>query len=247
MSKVVWDRLAAPFPPSAIHWRIGRKAKGGSGQALVLPYIQARDVMDRLDQVVGPENWQTHYPHASDKVICQLSVRIDGEWIAKCDGAGDTSIEADKGAISDALKRAGVLFGIARYLYRLDSVWARVDSRGQIADEEKNKLESVLREAAWDVNPVSGDRIDSDGNVLMDRKDVVEMHDKCVIRLQELELLDKEDSFDPIIVLRDCLESYPEYKGIRTEQLSILPKHVGDALSKAISSWKPKEEQAPDF
>ena len=41
----------------------------------------------------------------------------DGEWITKSDGADDSNIEGAKGGISDALKRAAVLFGIGRYLY----------------------------------------------------------------------------------------------------------------------------------
>ena len=40
-----------------------------------------------------------------------------GEWVEKSDGAGATAFEGEKGAISDALKRAAVCFGIGRYLY----------------------------------------------------------------------------------------------------------------------------------
>ncbi len=52
-------------------------------------------------------------------MICYLSIRCDGEWVTKSDGAGDTNIEAEKGGISDALKRAAQKFGIGRYLYYL--------------------------------------------------------------------------------------------------------------------------------
>ena len=238
----IFDRLAAPFPPSAIHWRIGRKSKSGGSTALVLPYINARDVMDRFDQVVGPESWQNRYPHAGDKVICEISIRHKGEWITKSDGAGDTSVEADKGAISDALKRTAVLWGVARYLYRMDSIWVNVDGN-KIHDAEMPKLQSALKEAAWTTNPVSGERIDSTGALLMDRQDVVELYDKCTIRIEELEL----ESFDPIVVVRDCLSDYPEYKGLRTEQFNILPKNVGAMLSKRISEWKPIPVSAEDF
>jgi hypothetical protein len=75
--------------------------------------------MKRLDDVVGMENWQCHYEDLGGRVICRLSIRVDGEWITKCDGAGDTKIEGEKGGISDALKRAAVLFGVGRYLYYL--------------------------------------------------------------------------------------------------------------------------------
>ena len=102
--------LKRPFPEGKIRWR-----KGGGGAELA--YITARDVMDRLDDVVGVANWQTRYSWIGDRMICSLSIRIDGEWITKSDGADDSNIEGAKGGISDALKRAAVLFGIGRYLY----------------------------------------------------------------------------------------------------------------------------------
>ncbi len=102
--------LKRPFPESKIRWR-----KGGGGAELA--YITARDVMDRFDETVGVANWQTKYQWIGDRMICELSVKIDGEWITKSDGADDSNIEGAKGGISDALKRAAVLFGIGRYLY----------------------------------------------------------------------------------------------------------------------------------
>jgi hypothetical protein len=74
--------------------------------------------MKRLDEVLGIECWQTKYHETpSGRVICELSVCINGNWIVKSDGAGDTDIEGEKGAISDALKRSAVLLGIGAYLY----------------------------------------------------------------------------------------------------------------------------------
>jgi len=102
--------LKRPFQESKIRWR-----KGGGGAELA--YITARDVMDRLDDVVGMANWQTKYSWIGDRMICELSIKIGDQWITKSDGADDSNIEGAKGGISDALKRAAVLFGIARYLY----------------------------------------------------------------------------------------------------------------------------------
>ena len=50
-------------------------------------------------------------------MICSLSCKVGDNWITKADGAGDTDIEGEKGGISDALKRAAVVWGIGRYLY----------------------------------------------------------------------------------------------------------------------------------
>lgn len=120
--------LAAPFPPDAIHWRAQSVNRDGN-KAMALAYIDARDVMARLDQVCGPANWQDSYSETpKGRLICTLSVRIDGEWINKSDGAGDTDVEGEKGAISDALKRAAVKWGIGRYLYDMPTPWVECES-----------------------------------------------------------------------------------------------------------------------
>lgn len=121
----MFDRLSAPFPADVVHWRAQTLTKDKT-KALALAYLDARDVMDRLDEVVGPEGWSDSF-HETERgrVICTLSIRNnEGAWIAKSDGAGDTAVEGEKGGISDAFKRAGVKWGIGRYLYDLDKVWA---------------------------------------------------------------------------------------------------------------------------
>lgn len=118
--------LAAPFRPEAIHWRAQNVTERNGGSALALAYIDARDVMDRLDEVCSPAGWKDSYTETvKGRVICELSILVpDLGWISKSDGAGDTDVEGEKGAISDALKRAAVKWGIGRYLYDLGNVWA---------------------------------------------------------------------------------------------------------------------------
>jgi hypothetical protein len=99
-----------------------------------MAYMTSRAVMDRLDTVVGPANWKVEHFSDDKRRLCRLSIRVDrssgglvgAEWVSKVDGADDTQIEGTKGGISDALKRAAVLWGIGRYLYRLDAPWADV-------------------------------------------------------------------------------------------------------------------------
>lgn len=115
------SQLAAAFPPESVHWRAQTVS---NGKALALAYLDARDVQDRLDAICGPENWQDRYEETpKGRIICTLAVRIAGEWVSKSDGAGDTDVEGDKGALSDALKRAAVKWGIGRYLYSMPNVW----------------------------------------------------------------------------------------------------------------------------
>lgn len=131
-------KLAAEFPRECVHWRVqGTPIKRGEVySAMALAYIDARDVMDRLDDVCGPDNWQDEYVEtAKGRIICRLGIRLDGGWVWKSDGAGETAVEGEKGGISDALKRAAVKWGIGRYLYRLDSPWLRCEAK-----EDKGKI-----------------------------------------------------------------------------------------------------------
>lgn len=147
----IFAKLAAPFSPSDIDWRVGstnaEKTKG-----MALAYIDARVVMDRLDGTVGPAGWACRYYIAEGKTVCELSLKCDGEWVTKSDGAGNSDFEAEKGALSDAFKRAAVRWGIGRYLYDLASPWVPIESRGKthfITDEGKRTLERLLmRDAA---------------------------------------------------------------------------------------------------
>lgn len=120
----IFAALAAEFPREAVHWRAQTLTKDGT-KALALAYLDARDVMDRLDAVCTPGGWRnsvTETPRG--RLIATIEIRVGDEWIGKTDGAGDTAVEGEKGGISDSLKRAAVLWGIGRYLYRMDAVWA---------------------------------------------------------------------------------------------------------------------------
>lgn len=126
----IYEKLKRPFKASKISWRVGATNKDKT-KAIALAYIDARDVMERLDEVFGM-NWQCKYSHAENKTICELSVLVDGIWITRSNGAGDSDIEAEKGAISDAFKRAGVMFGIGRYLYDLPNEWVEINEYKKI-------------------------------------------------------------------------------------------------------------------
>ncbi len=138
--------LTAPFPAERVSWRVG-STSADRNRGMALAYIDARDVMERLDEVCGPENWQSRYPHATGKTVCEIGIKIGDEWIWKADGAGDTDFEAEKGALSDAFKRAAVRWGIGRYLYDLDAPWVDVEPAGRsfrIAAHELPKLRALL-------------------------------------------------------------------------------------------------------
>ena len=116
--------LGAEFSPEEVEF-LPRATSGG--MALGLPYIDARDVMRRLDAVVGPANWQFDFDVlSSDGKMVRGKLTVFG--VTKCD-AGEASQEEEplKSAVSDALKRCAVHFGVGRYLYYLPRVWAPFD------------------------------------------------------------------------------------------------------------------------
>lgn len=123
-----FDDLAEPFAASELEWRVGSKTKKGD-KATLLVYITARAVMARLDAVCGPAGWRDAYTPLFDQgriagYLCELSLEVEpGRWASKVDGADVTDIEAIKGGISAALKRAASKWLIGRYLYEIDSRW----------------------------------------------------------------------------------------------------------------------------
>ncbi|MDR5728942.1 MAG: Rad52/Rad22 family DNA repair protein [Terriglobia bacterium] len=153
----LFQRLRAPFPSDQISWRVGSRTRDKSrGQAL--PYIDARVVHNRLDEAVGPSNWKNELVAAPNGggVMCILYIRVDGEWIGKSDVAQQDEVKefqgggggadqnqrsgqdsnqkreiAIKGAVSDSLKRAAVLWGIGRYLYDYDAEWVALKDDGR--------------------------------------------------------------------------------------------------------------------
>lgn len=131
MELTLQQKLECPFPPTAVSWRIGRKSQDKKS-AMLLAYIDARDVMERLDKAAGFENWQCRYTLADNGLlVCEIGIRINGEWIWRANGAGDTQVEAEKGKCSDAFKRAAVVWGVGRYLYGLPSPRVQIDQYGK--------------------------------------------------------------------------------------------------------------------
>jgi len=118
--------LAAPFEDQEV------RTRSQSGRQV--HYITARTAMNRLDSVLGPENWWDEYVPGENSVLCRLTVRLpDGQTLTKADAGGYAGMpdsgDDDKSGYSDAFKRAAVKFGVGRYLYR-DGVPAFVNQAG---------------------------------------------------------------------------------------------------------------------
>ncbi len=144
--KALAAALQRPFDPTEeLEWKAQSCGKNGRGfWALVVPYIKANAIRDRLDEVVGPENWKTEKfePGAAGGLQCGLSLRVNGEWITKWDGAenmGDQAGMSIKGGMSDAYKRVARVWGIGRYLARVEVGFGKVVENGTIRCQTKAK------------------------------------------------------------------------------------------------------------
>jgi hypothetical protein len=122
--------LERPFHPRQLSWRVGA-TNGDKTKGIALAYIDARDVMLRLDQCVGFA-WQNRYNLCQDGLlVCEIGIQLNGDWVWRANGAGDTQVEAEKGKASDAFKRAAVMWGIGRYLYNLPNTWVKIEPQGR--------------------------------------------------------------------------------------------------------------------
>jgi hypothetical protein len=126
---LLFQKLADYFPAAEIKWK-PQLVKGS--RALALAYINTRAIMDRLDDVLGPADWEDRYEVLpSGDVVCTIRVRVGERWVAKSD-VGSQSEQPDggdrmKAAFSDAFKRAAVKFGIGRYIARMPQQWCDYD------------------------------------------------------------------------------------------------------------------------
>lgn len=96
-----------------------RPGRGGRS----FDYIDARQVQDRLDAVIGPGNWSVYFTvvdgaaHAVEATITIFGVSKSDVGYPNAPDRDD-EVEPLKAAYSDALKRAAVQWGIGRFLYK---------------------------------------------------------------------------------------------------------------------------------
>ena len=151
--------LAEPFPESDVEWRVNRVPKKGiaSGGVWVLPYVKARALHTRLDEVCGPANWKTLEPkviEAGPKGVLVVGLAIfisdHDDWVTRWDVSqptGSGNIDPMKAGYTYAFKRAAAQFGLGRHLRYIDEQWAKVR-------EEKPKRE----ERGWNYAMLSKEK-----------------------------------------------------------------------------------------
>lgn len=114
----IYDQLTAPFDPREEYTRV--VGKDSRGQPRTAKYARARAYQNRLDSVVGPDNWWTERPTPLSNLGVAVGVTVrfpDGSTITKWNACEWTQIAPIRGGYTDAFKRACAEFGIGRYLY----------------------------------------------------------------------------------------------------------------------------------
>ena len=109
--------LSRPLDISDIEFRV--QSINNAGYATILAYKNARVDMSRLDEVVGPMNWQRKHELINGKLFCHVGLYNDmiDQWVWKSDVGTESMTEASKGESSDSFKRACFNWGIGRELY----------------------------------------------------------------------------------------------------------------------------------
>jgi hypothetical protein len=139
------ESLKRPFDPAVVKWRPGSKS---GNRAMAMAYVDARDVMERLDEAFGVMGWSDSFMVVQDgaAVECTITVSLGdevGRWVTKVDvgypnsPGSDKEQEPLKAAYSDALKRAAVKFGIGRELYDTPSFWIPLNERGMFDESSR--------------------------------------------------------------------------------------------------------------
>ncbi len=170
----ITKRLEAPF--EKIRWRIQSSVKGRKDPeklyGIYMAYIDQRDVTDRLNEVVGADNWEFAWQEIQVSTESYIEPEIEGTWknvpekkIVKTkyavkgiltvmgntkEDVGYAVMEEDKAplksAVSDALKRCGVQFGIGKFLYSLGTQVIELDPKTKKPKDASHieKLENMF-------------------------------------------------------------------------------------------------------
>jgi hypothetical protein len=142
----LFTRLAEPFQPAEIKWRVTHTTRDGSRGA-VIAFADPRAYTDRLNQLFTPSGWTRNYEVTTvsavsrqkrDKIIqtgkvlvtCTLTIARLGTHSGSGEQWADEQ-NAMTSAEAQAFKRASSCFGLGRYLYNLPETWVSLDDQGK--------------------------------------------------------------------------------------------------------------------
>lgn len=134
--------LRRPFAADAVKWKVQSTWDSPRGKGAVLvAYVDARVVIERLNAVVGGAWNQDYRPLSKDTMLaCDLTV-----FGVKRPDVGESPKKLSKDLVSDALKRAAVQFGVGVSVYALPQAsWALDKAGAALKEVGKDKKSIVL-------------------------------------------------------------------------------------------------------
>lgn len=140
-------KLSKPLSVDQIDFRIQSINKGG--YATILAYKDARVDMQRLDEVVGPMNWQRKHARDNHNCVIEIWCHDKKQWVSKEDTGTESYTEKEKGLASDSFKRAGFNWGIGRELYDYPLISVKLTDKEFYIDNGKAKQSWDLRLRDW--------------------------------------------------------------------------------------------------
>ena len=191
--KIQWKRLLEHFDTRDVEFKPQTFSKDG-GKALAVAFVDPRRYQERLDDVVGIQNWSVEYraigetstiekPNATSQIraacVARISVydpetgrTIIREEVGEFDGADVAQYPT---ASAQAFKRACVTLGLGRYLYDFPQTWVIIENR-RIIDSEIARMRAMLAK-------VGNTQITTEPDVqtrLKTQNRVVELASECV-------------------------------------------------------------------
>lgn len=152
--------------PEEVEVRPQNKAKNSDTKILLL-YIDSRAVTTLLDETVGNLNWKNEFYEADGLLFNRLSIwdSEKQEWISRSETGSESTIEQEKGKVSDTFKRCLSRFGVTE-LYSSPRIEVKDDGYGctgykvsEIAYDDNRKITHLVivnrfgkEIARWDTN-----------------------------------------------------------------------------------------------
>ncbi len=137
-------------------WRV-QSFSPRAAKAACVAYIDARDVMNLLDEVCGAASWQSDFKNEGSQIFGGIGINVpvhpelptdkERHWVWKWDTGSESNVEAEKGQASDAFKRAAVKWGIGRFLYDLPVKYVKSNA----PKNESNKFPYVVDDSGKQV------------------------------------------------------------------------------------------------
>lgn len=139
-------RLAEPFDPTEIKWRVTHTNKNGS-RAAVIAFADPRAYTDRLNQLFTPTGWTRTYEVSTISSVTRMKkdkLIQTGKVLVTCiltitglgchSGSGEEWADEENAMTSaeaQSFKRACSVFGLGRYLYNFTEMWVPLNERRQ--------------------------------------------------------------------------------------------------------------------